>query len=237
MSFLLKVRCHFLDGNLCVLAGLLLSVPLLRGGLFQHDCSPCQALSFPGTLLLSCSSPDAALMGAGVSTKEGTSPCGCRWVGKGGVLIWAQRAVRSHRTLPHTTSGLKHPGGFWGFTAADFSGSSAWCGTKLTDTSIAPVPWAGRADLGFPPKEKQFSGVTAHFQASEVGPRFAKIYKQQLFVSTVFLHPERVAVFRGWFQSADSQPPAVLFYLRRLRLRMLRFCSEKTPLEIAAYLT
>lgn len=26
MSFLLKVRCHFLDGNLCVLAGLLLSV-------------------------------------------------------------------------------------------------------------------------------------------------------------------------------------------------------------------
>lgn len=143
----------------------------------------------------------------------------------------------SHRTLLHTASRLQHAGGLWRFTAADFSDSSAWCGTKLTDPSIAPVPWAGRAELHFPPKERQFSGVTARFQASEVGPRFAKIYKQQLFVSSVSFHPERVAVSRGWFQSADSQPPAVLFYLRRLGLRMLWFCSEKTPLEIAAYLT
>lgn len=144
-------------------------------------------------------------------------------------------AVCSHHTLPHTTSRLKHPGGFWHFTAADFSDSSAWCGTKLIDTSIAPVPMAAKLD--FPPKEKRISGVRAHFQASKVGPHFAKIYKQQLFVSSVSLHPERVAVFRGWFQSADSQPPAVLFYLRRLGLKMLWFCSEKTPLEIAAYLT
>lgn len=92
VSFLLKVRCHFLDGNLCVLAGLLLSVPLLRGGLFQCDCSLSQALSFPGTLLLPCISPDAAQRSAGVSTREGTSLCGSRWVEKGEVLISAQKA-------------------------------------------------------------------------------------------------------------------------------------------------
>lgn len=47
MSFLLKVRCHLLAGNLCVPAGLLLWVPPARAGLFQCDCSPSQALSFP----------------------------------------------------------------------------------------------------------------------------------------------------------------------------------------------
>lgn len=47
MSFLLKVRCHLLAGNLCVPAGLLLWVPPTRAGLFQCDCSPSQALSFP----------------------------------------------------------------------------------------------------------------------------------------------------------------------------------------------
>ena len=91
MSFLLKVRCHLLDGNLCVLAGLLLSVPLLRAGLFQCDCSPSQALSFPGAMLLPCISPNACQMSARVSTREGTRPRGCKWVGKGGVLILAQR--------------------------------------------------------------------------------------------------------------------------------------------------
>jgi len=70
-------------------------------------------------------------------------------------------------------------------------------------------------------REKQFSGVTACFQASEVGPRFAKLYKQQLFVSSISLHPERVAIFKGWFQSADSQPPALLFYLREIRAENL----------------
>lgn len=154
---------------------------------------------------------------------------------------WERRSAHFGTESPavcsHTASRLKHPGGLWHFTTADFSDSSAWCGTKLTDVSIAPAPWAGRGELNFPPKEKQLSGVTARFQTSKVGPHFAKVYKQQLFVSSVSLHPERVAVFRGWFQSADSQPPAVLFYLRRLGLRMLWFCSEKTPLEIAAYLT
>lgn len=43
------------------------------------------------------------------------------------------------------------------------------------------------------------------------------LYKQQLFVSSISLYPECVAVFKGWFQSADSQPPAVLFYLREIR--------------------
>lgn len=237
MSFLLKVRCHFLDGNLCVPTALLLLVPLLRGGLYQCDRSPSQALSFPGTLLLPCISPDAAQMSAGASTREGTPPCGCKGAGKGEVLVLAQRA-QLFSPCPSSHS-LKAPAfrRIWRFTAAGFSDSSAWCGTKLTDPSIAPVPWAGCAELDFPPKEKRFSGVTARFQASEVGPLFAKIYKQQLFVSSVSLHPERVAVSRGWFQSADSQPPAVLFYLRRLGLRMLWFCSEKTPLEIAVYLT
>lgn len=103
MSFLLKVRCHLLDGNLCVPAGLLLSVPPLKGGLFQRDCSPSQALSFPGTLLLPCISPDAAQMSARVSTREGTSPCGCKWVGKGGVLILAQRAQLFVLPIPFLT--------------------------------------------------------------------------------------------------------------------------------------
>lgn len=102
MSFLLKVRCHLLDGNLCVPAGLLLSVPPLRAGLFQCDRSPFQALSFPGAMLLPCISPDAPQMSARVSTREGIWPwpCGCKWVGKGRALILAQTAQLFILTAP-----------------------------------------------------------------------------------------------------------------------------------------
>lgn len=104
MSFLLEVRCHLLDGNLCVPAGLLPLVPPLRAGLFQCNHSPSQALSFPGTVLLPCINPDAPQMSARVSRREGT----------GDVAVWLQMgwerrsapfgtknpAGRSHRTLP-----------------------------------------------------------------------------------------------------------------------------------------
>lgn len=43
------------------------------------------------------------------------------------------------------------------------------------------------------------------------------LYTQQLFVSSISLYPECVALFKSWFRSADSQPPAVLFYLREIR--------------------
>jgi len=100
MSFLLEVRCNLLDGNLCVPAGLLLWVPPLRAGLFQCDRSPSQARSFPGPMLLPCISPDAPQTSARASTREGTRPCGCKWVGKGGVLLLARGAPLVVLTTP-----------------------------------------------------------------------------------------------------------------------------------------
>lgn len=102
MSFLIKVKCHFLDGNLC----LLLWVSSLRAGLFQCDRCPSQALSFPDPVLLPCIIPDGPQVSARVSTGDGMWPCGCKWVGKGRVLIMAQKA---QLFSPHPSS----PGWSW----------------------------------------------------------------------------------------------------------------------------
>lgn len=107
MSFLLKVRCHLLDGNLCVLAGLLLWVPPLVAGLLQCDCPPSQALSFPGPCSCLASVPMLLRWVLGSAQGRGHGHVAANGLGKEECSFWHREP--SCLFSPHPSS----PGWSW----------------------------------------------------------------------------------------------------------------------------
>lgn len=133
---------------------------------------------------------------------------------------------------------LKHPGGFWWFTASDFSDSQAWCVSEHPDTprasqSLEVAAWSYTSHT-----EKNNYWVLLQVSEQERRGLASQCSIHSSSLSPPFLFTPNVLLFSkvGFEVLIHSHQP-YCFIWGRLGLRMLWFCSVKTPLEIAACLT